>query len=66
MKHITLFTLILGLFVCCNKNNDSEYFNGNIMLINDSQKIIKNISSKSVSLFGSNFIIYMSKQEKII
>ncbi|MDR1454286.1 MAG: TolB-like 6-bladed beta-propeller domain-containing protein [Tannerella sp.] len=50
--HITFFAVMLSLFVCCNKNKDSYYFNGNIRYIDNSSKTVKNVTSKSIRLDG--------------
>jgi len=46
----TTIFVIISLLVCCNRNIDSDYFNGDIQYFDDSHKIIKNVTSKSVSL----------------
>ena len=46
----TLLAIIVSLFVCCGNNNDNYYFNGGIKYFDDSQKIVKNITSKSLSM----------------
>jgi hypothetical protein len=50
--HITFFTVILGVFVCCTKNKDDYYFNGDIRYIDSSSKIVKNVTCKSIQLDG--------------
>jgi hypothetical protein len=48
--HVAFFTVILGVFVCCNKNKDGDYFNGEIHYFDNSSKIVKNVTAKSVQL----------------
>ncbi|MDR1913078.1 MAG: TolB-like 6-bladed beta-propeller domain-containing protein [Clostridiales bacterium] len=48
----TFFIVILGVFACCNKSKDGYYFNGDIRYIDNSSKIVKNVTSKSVHLDG--------------
>jgi hypothetical protein len=44
------FTVILGIFACCNKNKDVEYFNGEICYFDNSSKIVKHVTAKAVPL----------------
>ena len=55
LKIITFCTLLISTFVCCHKNKDSDYFNGDIRYFNDDNKIVKNVKSKSVPLNGLNY-----------
>ncbi|MDR2586144.1 MAG: hypothetical protein LBC84_08015 [Prevotellaceae bacterium] len=44
----TLLGIVIGIFVCCTINKDKEIFNGEIQYIDDSHKVIKNITSRPV------------------
>ena len=55
LKNATLFMFIVGSFVCCHKNKDKDYFNGDIRFFDDSHKIVKNVTSKTVTLDGANY-----------
>ena len=50
--NITLFTIIIGVFNCCNNDKDGYYFNGNIRYFDNNRKNVKNVTSKSVQLDG--------------
>ena len=49
---IIIITFIISLLVGCKRDKDSYYFNGEIQYFDDSQKMVKNVTSKSVSLDG--------------
>ena len=51
IKNISFFAIMLGFLVCC-QSKDSYYFNGVIRYIDASQKIVRNVTCKSVSLDG--------------
>ncbi len=47
-----LLAAISILFVCCKSDKDKEIFNGTIRYIDDSRKVVKKVTSQSVSLEG--------------
>ena len=51
-KIIIYIPVIICLLTCCRNSNDRYYFNGEIQYFDDSHKIVKHVSSKSVSLVG--------------
>lgn len=54
IKIITLYAIVLGAFVCCNKNKDDKYFNGDILYLNNRHKVL-NVTSKDVKMYGANY-----------
>lgn len=48
----TIFTVFCSLLICCKKDKDSYYFNGEIRYFDDSHKLVKNVNSISVSTNG--------------
>jgi hypothetical protein len=51
MINIYFFTIVIGLFNCCNNNKDRDYFNGDIRYFDTNREIV-NVASKSVKLEG--------------
>lgn len=62
IKKLTFCTIILGVFICCNKNNDEKYFNGEIRYFDESQKIVKYISPTVIpfDIFHGQIAVYDS------
>lgn len=52
---VAISILVFGTFVCCLRNKDAEYFNGEIRYINDSRKIVKKMISTPVPLHGRSY-----------
>lgn len=51
----TICFLIINILICCqNKNDDQEYFNGDIFIVNDTIKTIS-VKLKEVPLHGTNY-----------
>ncbi|GHT66342.1 hypothetical protein AGMMS50239_27670 [Bacteroidia bacterium] len=51
---IIAYILLLNTFVCCHKNGDNTYFNGNIRYIED-VKNETNVTLKAVPVEGANY-----------
>ena len=48
--NITIFIILISIFVCCRSNKDKDIFNGDIQYFNDGHKVIKNVTSNTVSM----------------
>lgn len=53
--HIALFTFIFTTVVCCQEEStkDNYYFNGDIRYVDTNSKVVKNVTTKTVSLDGT-------------
>ena len=55
LKIVGSCILMFCVLTSCQKNKDGEYFNGEIRQIDDSRKIVKNITSVNVPLYGGSY-----------